>query len=335
MTRPTVSVLLPAFQAAATLDPCLRSIVRQTEAHWECILVDDGSTDATPEIAEAWAARDPRIRVVRTPHHGLVAALATGLRECRAATVARMDADDVMHRQRLAAQLDALSRDRSLDAVGCHVRLFPRDGLRSGLRAYERWLNTIDTPLRVRAEIFVECPVAHPTLAVRADVLRTLGYRATEWPEDYDLVLRMHTTGRAVGVVPRRLLAWRDSPTRLWRTGARYAPGRFVACKAAFLASGFLARESTYLLCGYGATGRLLRKALLLHGKRPSHVVDVHPRRLGGTIDGAPVIPVEELRRHRERPIVASVAGEVGRREVRAALAALGFRELRDFVCAA
>src|SRR5262249_60818307 len=96
-----ISVLLPAFQAATTIDACLRSIARQTEPRWECILVDDGSTDATPEIAKAWAARDPRIRVVRTPHRGLVAALGTGLQECRAAIIARMDADDVMHRERL------------------------------------------------------------------------------------------------------------------------------------------------------------------------------------------------------------------------------------------
>src|SRR5262249_26857598 len=309
------------------------SILRQTEARWECILVDDGSTDATPEIARAWAAREPRVQVVRTPHRGLVAALAAGLGECRATIVARMDADDVMHRERLAAQLDALARDASLDAVGCHVRLFPRDRLTPGLRGYERWLNAIDTPDRVRAEAFVECPVAHPTLAVRTEVLAALGYRATGWPEDYDLILRMLASGRAVGVLPRRLLAWRDSPTRLSRTEPRYAVGRFVACKAAFLASGFLARDPTYLLCGYGGTGRRLRRALLVHGKRPSHVIDVHPRRLGETIDGAPVIPPDDLRRLRGRPIVASVAGEVGRQAVRSALTGLGFRELRDFVC--
>src|SRR5262249_24409699 len=84
VNRAAVSVLLPAFAAAATLDACLRSIIRQTEARWECILVDDGSTDATPEIARAWAAREPRVRVVHTPHRGLVAALAAGLGECRA-----------------------------------------------------------------------------------------------------------------------------------------------------------------------------------------------------------------------------------------------------------
>jgi GT2 family glycosyltransferase len=335
MGTPAVSVLLPAFQAAGTLDACLRSIVRQTDTRWECVLVDDGSADATPRIAHAWAARDRRVRVVRTPHRGLVAALNTGLAECRGAAIARMDADDVMHPERLAAQRRALDEAPALAAVGCHVRLFPRRGITAGLSAYRRWLDGIDTSDRVRADAFVECPVVHPTLMARDGVLRALGYRDAGWPEDYDLLLRMLAAGHEIGMVPRRLLAWRESGTRLWRTDARYAAARITACKAAHLAAGFLARSDAYVLCGYGATARALRKALLPHRKRPSHIVDVHPRRLGGTIHGAPVVPVEALPRLRDRPIVASVAGETARREIRALFAALGFRELRDFVCAA
>src|SRR5262249_35640189 len=176
--RPSVSVLLPAFNAAATLAACLRSVVRQTERDWECVLIDDGSTDDTLALAQVFAARDPRFVVVAAPHRGLVAALTTGLAHCRAPVVARMDADDLMHRERLRAQLRALDATPELAGVGCHVRIVPRAALRDGLRAYERWLNTIDSPERVRAEAFVECPVAHPTLALRPDVLRSLGYRA-------------------------------------------------------------------------------------------------------------------------------------------------------------
>src|SRR5205085_494524 len=82
-----------------------------------------------------------------------------GLAHCRAPLVARMDADDLMHRDRLAAQIAALRADPGLVAVGCHVRLFPRAGLTEGLRAYERWLNGIDSAERLRAEAFVECPL--------------------------------------------------------------------------------------------------------------------------------------------------------------------------------
>ncbi len=335
LSAPVVSVLLPVFQAEATLVACLRSIVRQSEPGWECIVVDDGSTDGTGGIARAFAERDPRIRVVATRHGGLVAALGAGLRHCGAPVIARMDADDVMRRDRLAVQLAALDAHPALAAVGCHVRLFPRTGLTPGLHAYERWLNAIDGPQRLRAEAFVECPVAHPTLMIRTDVLRAFGYRDGGWPEDYDLVLRMLAAGLEVGIVPRRLVGWRDSATRLWRRDPRYTPARIAACKAAFLADGFLARDDSYVLCGYGSTARVLRKALLACGKRPSHVVDVHPRRIGNRIHGAAVIAVDELSRHRDRPFVASVAGEAARTAIRALLAQHGLVELRDFVCAA
>ncbi|HYR96857.1 MAG TPA: glycosyltransferase [Candidatus Binatus sp.] len=332
---PEVSILLPVADAEGTLPACLSSIARQSERRWECVLVDDGSTDGTRACAERFAARDGRFRVLATPHRGLVEALNTGLVRCRGRVVARMDADDLMHRERLAAQLHALDAAPGLAAVGCHVRLFPRAGLRRGFRQYERWLNGIASARRVREEAFVECPIAHPALMVRTTVLRELAYRDTGWPEDYDLVLRLLGRGHELGMVPRRLLSWRDHPARLSRAHARYRPDRFTACKAAFLAERFLAGGDTYVLWGYGSTARALRKALLVHGKRPSHVVDVHPRRIGQNIAGAPVISIDQLRRAAHRPLVASVAGDVPRRLIRQALAALGYQETRDYVCAA
>jgi glycosyltransferase involved in cell wall biosynthesis len=335
VTAARVSVLLPAYDAAATLPACLASLARQTEPRWECVLVDDGSRDATGRVAAAFAARDPRLRVVATPHRGLVAALTEGLRHCRAPYVARMDADDVMRRDRLARQLATLDALPSLAAVGAHVRIFPRAGMRPGLRAYERWLNAVDGAAAVRRDAFVECPVVHPTLVVRADVLRGFGWRDAGWPEDYDLVLRLLAAGHDIGIVARRLLAWRDRPERLTRTGGAYRLETFPRLKAAFLASGFLARHASYVLWGYGGTARALRRALAAHGKRPSHVVDVHPRRVGQRVGDAPVVPVDALPALRARPLVVSVAGARPRAEIRAALAGYGFVETRDFVCAA
>ena len=89
------------------------------------------------------------------------------------------------------------------------------------------------------------------------------------------------------------------------------------------------------MLWGHGDTGRALRRALAREGRHPSHIVEVHPRRLGTRIHGAPVVPPEELPRLRGRPVVASVAGAGPRSEIRRHLASLGFRELEDFVCAA
>jgi hypothetical protein len=244
-----------------------------------------------------------------------------------------MDGDDLMHRERLAAQVQALDADPALSAVGCHVRVFPRAGLTPRLREYERWLNSLRSAADVRRDAFIECPIAHPSLLLRRELLDA-GYMDCGWPEDYDLVLRSLAAGRRLGIVPRRLLWWRDSPQRASRREERYALERFTACKAHFLANGFLT-DDTYVLWGYGSTGRTLRRALARLGKRPSHIVEVKRTRIGQRIHGAPVVSVEQVPLLRGRPLVVSVAREAPRAQIRTALTAFGFVETRDYICAA
>ncbi len=332
---PRVSVLLPVHDGADTLELCLRSIARQTEPRLQCVIVDDGSTDGSLTIAREQAERDDRFVVLARPHQGLVATLNAGIEACRAPVIARMDADDLMDRRRLAAQLAALDASPELSAVGCHVRLFPRFHLTDGLRAYERWLNQIDSPQQLEQDAFIECPIAHPTLCIRRAVMAEMGYRDQGWPEDYDLVLRLLAAGHRLGMVPRRYLFWRDGPARLSRTDRAYSDGAFTACRAHFLARGLLAERDDYVLWGFGGTGKALRKALADHGKHPRAIVELHPGRLGQRIHGAPVIPPEGLSELRDFPVLASVAGQPARDEIRAALAALGRTELQDFVCCA
>jgi len=335
MTAPEISVLLPAFDAELTLAAALASVQRQTETRWECLVVDDGSGEGTREVALAVARSDVRVRVLSRPHGGIVSALQAGLAECRAPLVARMDADDLMSRRRLELQRTALEQAPELTAVGCHVRLFPRRHLRARRIDYERWLGSIRTPDDVQREAFVECPIAHPTLVIRKRALDEFGYRDAAWPEDYDLLLRLLHAGHRIGVVPRRLLHWRDGPSRLSRTSDRYAISAFVQCKAEFLARGFLARGERYLLWGFGDTGKALAEALAQRGKQPAAIIELHPRRLGQLIRGVRVVAPGALPALPRLPLVVSVAGLTPRSEIRMALARMGYRELSDYVCAA
>lgn len=336
MTSPQlVSVVFPVFNAAGTLEAALESLRRQTHAQWECLVLDDGSSDGSADRAEDLARGDSRLRVLRLGRVGLVEALNTGLGAAAGPFIARMDADDVMRRDRLARQLQELRSDPGLALVGSHVRLFPRHHLTAYRRDYEAWLNSLTTEALVRRDAFIECPLAHPTWMARADVLRRVCYRDMGWPEDYDVLLRLMTSGHRIGTVPERLLAWRDGAGRASRVDPRYAPARFTACKAAHLADTFLAGVDRYVLWGYGNTGRHMRRALMPHGKHPSAIVEVKASRIGQRIHGAPVLSVEQWRAWPRDPLLVSVARSAPRATVRAALADMGLRELHDYVCVA
>ena len=135
--------------------------------------------------------------------------------------------------------------------------------------------------------------------------------------------------------MPRRLVCWREHARRLTHHDDAYRIERFTECKAHFLARGFLAHTERYVLWGYGHTGRALRRALAKLGRTPTHVVELHPGRLGQTIHGARVVPPEALASLPRCPLVASVAGVEARSLIRAHLCRLGYRELHDFVCTA
>lgn len=337
MPAPEISVLVPVYNAQNTIRSALESLCRQTFADWECVLCDDGSSDATVAAIEEYARRDPRIRLFRLEHRGIVEALNWGKGQCRGRYVARFDADDLMHRERLQIQLDALRDHPDWAGVGCQVRLFPRKHLKQGSRAYEGWLNGLRGETDVYRDRFIECPLAHPTLFLRREVLAAFPYRDMSWPEDYDLVLRLLGAGQRLATVPQPLLFWRDAATRLSRNATAYGLANFARCRAHFLATDWLAGTESYILWGYGNTGRRLARALEPLGKRPSAIVEIHAGRIGQRIFGAPVIAVSELLRlcmPRDKMIV-SVAGQQPRSDVRKAASALGLVEGTDFVCAA
>jgi glycosyltransferase involved in cell wall biosynthesis len=332
---PLVSVLLPVRNAQRTLLPALHSLQRQTYRNWECVLVDDGSADDSLSIARALARREPRLRLFERPAQGLPAALQFGLEQCGGHFIARMDADDLMHRTRLARQVALLSESPDLAVVGSHVRLFPRARLANGYRAYEQWLNSLASPEDLARNAFIECPLAHPTLMARAAVLRRFGYRPCPWPEDYDLLLRLLATGERVGVVAARLHLWRLHPQQTRRCHPRYRQSAIVRCKAHFLARGFLRGSSQYLLWGYGKTGRALQRALRNYGKEPAAIVEIHPRRLGQRTRSCPFVAPQFLATRPPVPLLVCVAGAEARQQIRGFLSDLAFHEGEDFLFAA
>lgn len=108
--RPLVTAVVPAYNAARTIDETLRSIRSQSYTHLEILVVDDGSTDATPAIVAAHAAVDPRIRPIRQANAGVAAARNRGIAEARGDLVALTDADDVWAPTKIERQVAVMQR---------------------------------------------------------------------------------------------------------------------------------------------------------------------------------------------------------------------------------
>lgn len=181
---PTVSVVVPFRNAADTLPECLESIRRQTLAEHELIAVDDGSTDASPRVAQAAAEADSRMRLVRPGRVGLVAALNLGVAQARAPLIARMDADDLMHPSRLELQTSYLDRNPAIALIASRVELFPTELVTDGYREYARWQNACLSPEQIETNLYVESPLAHPSVTMRKHVFDEIGgYREGSFPE--------------------------------------------------------------------------------------------------------------------------------------------------------
>jgi glycosyltransferase involved in cell wall biosynthesis len=335
-----ISVLMPCYNASETIDEAIASIADQTFTSWEMVVVDDGSSDGTPEKVEAWVAGDHRIRLLRQGHAGIVVALNAGWRACRSALIARMDADDRSHLERLARQVEQMDADANLAVVSCLVEPFPAEQVREGFRVYVDWLNGLISTDDIRREMFVEAPVAHPSALIRRAWLERLGgYEDHGWPEDYDLWLRLHLAGARFMKVPERLFFWREHPARLTRTDSRYSIENFLRAKAHYLVGGPLRERRSVILWGAGQMGRRLSKHLLNEGAPLIGFVDIDPKKIGRKRRGQPVISPRDLAslwNSSDRPIVLAAVGTRGARElIRGQLTDLGLREGHDWLAVA
>jgi glycosyltransferase involved in cell wall biosynthesis len=333
---PAVSVLMPCYNALNTLGEAMASILSQTLDDFELIAVDDGSTDGTLELLQSWAERDQRVHVIERTHSGIISSLGAGLAACRADYVARMDADDRSHPERLAEQAKYLDSHPEVDVVSCLVSGFPPEQVREGFRIYIEWLNSLVTDEQIKREIFVESPMAHPSVVFRkAQIMRVGGYQEQIWPEDYDLWLRLYLAECRFAKVPRVLLEWREIPGRLTRADDRYALENFLRAKANYLPHGPLRGRDAVILWGAGMMGRRLSKHLIRKGCPLVAFVDIDPRKIGSVRRSLPILAPEDLAvwwARYENPVLLVAVGARGARTIlRKRFENLELREAKDW----
>lgn len=209
MTSPAISVLMPVYNGEKHLAEAVDSILAQTFADFEFIIVDDASTDATAALLADYARRDSRIRILTNESNSKIAfSLNRGLAEARAPLIARMDADDWSHPERFAKQYAFMKSHSEIAVCGTWLEVYD-----SG----EVWpwpCGDAD----IRARMLFDSSLAHPTVVFRKQIVESLaeGYDVTTPPaEDYDLWARLavHAEVRFANL-PEVLLRYRTYPEK-------------------------------------------------------------------------------------------------------------------------
>jgi glycosyltransferase involved in cell wall biosynthesis len=189
-----ISVVMPSYNSAEFIDEAIRSVLAQTYRDFELLVCDDGSSDDTLAIADAFAAQDPRVRVLRNSHGGVSRNCNAGLQAARFPWIARLDADDVALPDRLERQMAAALERPEVVAWGGDARLVNRHG------AYLRHVRLGPRNLREYEDLRAGDRVIYilgPTVMFRRDLALELGGYDPRFDsaEDIDLLNRLADRG--------------------------------------------------------------------------------------------------------------------------------------------
>lgn len=324
--QPLVSVILPFFNAPY-LKEAIDSILNQTYVNFELILINNGSTDGSAEVANAYATH-AKVQIVTEIRRGVVFAANKGIKVAKGDFIARMDADDISEPNRLETQIGYLLRNDSVDVVSGLVEYMgPEEN--EGFIHYVDWLNSIKTADEIHLNQFVEFPLANPTLMFRRTVFNDGIYADGDFPEDYEFFLRLQSAQIKMAKVDKIVLSWRDSETRLTRTDSRYSHEAFFRLKAKYLALWLAKNNPIYPKIYLWGAGRLSRKRsnyLLDEGLEVVKYIDLK--------ENDQSLHYESLPQPSNAFVVSYVANRGARAKIRAFLEQRGFKEGVNYIMA-
>jgi glycosyltransferase involved in cell wall biosynthesis len=232
MPTPRISVIMPVFNAAVYLGEAINSILTQTLSDFEFIIINDGSTDGSEEVIKGF--HDPRIFYLKNEKNmGLVYSLNRGIDAARGEWIARMDGDDISLPDRFAEQMLYLALHPNVDALACRVQLIDEMGNES-----DNWRDDIAavTPEQILEHLPVNNCIGHPTIMIRTDVLKTYRYLPEQaQAEDYDLWLRLASTGKVIHKLDHILLKHRIIKTSFTRSRQDNVYAKLAETKFRFL----------------------------------------------------------------------------------------------------
>ena len=206
MNVPAVSVILPAYNGEKFIGKAIQSVLQQTFADFELIIINDGSTDHTESIIHSF--HDQRIMYLKnSDNQGLIYTLNKAVSHANGRYIARMDADDVCLPERIAKQKAFLDQNEGIAVVASTIDFINEQEEKTGIWELDR--RTIN-PEQIKKAILKQNCIAHPTIMMRSEILKELKYKEYQKNiEDYDLWLRILNRGYKIGKLDEPLLLYR------------------------------------------------------------------------------------------------------------------------------
>lgn len=323
-----VSVILPFYNAQASLSEAIDSVLLQSFTRFELILVDNNSTDESLNIAKQFEKNDCRITIENEKQQGVRHAMNKGLSLTNFDLIARIDADDEWYEQKLEKQVKFLETHPEIDVIATRAKY---GGEAEGLSEYVKWSNSVCVEEQINNSIFIESPIINPTVLFKKFLIDKYGpyHYGDKIPEDYEMFLRWHSKGVRMQKIPEKLMLWNDFETRLTRSHKAYSVDAFNQIKCKYLAE-FLGERNQVWIWGAGRKTRNRAMMLKEYGIEISGFIDIKNQKT--TV--AECIHFEQIEILKHNPIISFVANRGAREKIRAFLMAKGFSEMSDFILA-
>jgi glycosyltransferase involved in cell wall biosynthesis len=332
MQNNLVSILTPFKNTEAYLADCITSILQQTYSHWELIIIDDASTDASYELVNAFAEKDPRVKLFKNTGNGIIDALRLALKHSKGQFITRMDSDDVMLPNKLAVLVHNLKTFGEKHVAIGLVSYFSADGVGEGYKSYETWLNNLTKSGRNYDEIYKECVIPSPCWMVyKNDLMACDAFNPNLYPEDYDLTFRFYKHRYTCIPCDKVLHKWRDYSTRTSRTHVHYAQNHFTALKLHHFLAIDYKTEKTLTIWGAGTKGKIMAN-ILIEKNIPFEWICDNPKKIGKAIYGKTLMEFQALSKLKNTQSIITVANKTAQKEIRQYLESLNLEPIKDYV---
>ena len=258
-----VSIIIPFKNPMPYFEDCLKSVINQTYIKLQIILINDGSTDQSLELAKKMSDKDSRIQIFKNNGNGIIDALNTGAEISSGKFITRMDADDIMKPEKIKILRDLLIKSGyKFLSTACVSYFSSNKKLGSGYLKYAKWLNQLTIKSENFKDIYKECTIPSSCWMMHMNDFNYInGFKNLNYPEDYDFAFRTYYNNIQLISSDKKIHMWRDHPKRTSRNSPLYEFVNFIPLKINYLVKYELKKEQL-ILWGAGRKGKEIAKYL-------------------------------------------------------------------------